>query len=69
MSTNTDDEDEIRRCFRTLHEAFVRLQRTAADSQAAWLCPTELSMGMSDDYPIALTEGTTIVRLGSAIFA
>ena len=69
MSTNTDDEDEIRRCFRTLHEAFVRLQRTAAENQAAWLCPTELSMGMSDDYRIALTEGTTIVRLGSAIFA
>ena len=69
MSTNTDDEDEIRRCFRTLHERFVWLKEYAADSHKAWLCPNELSMGMSDDYKIALTEGTTIVRIGSAIFA
>ena len=69
MSTNTDDENEIRRCFRTLHETFIGMQQTAAHHHVSWLFPTELSMGMSDDYTIALTEGTTIVRIGSAIFA
>ena len=69
MSTNTDDENEIRRCFRTLHETFIGMQQQAADHHVSWLFPTELSMGMSDDYTIALTEGTTIVRIGSAIFA
>lgn len=54
MATNTDDEAEIRRCFSVLHDL-------------AWE-GCELSMGMSDDYPIALQHGATIVRVGSRIF-
>lgn len=54
MATNTDDEREIRRCFRL------------AASVAGEL--PVLSMGMSDDYPIAIEEGSTMVRVGSAIF-
>ena len=62
MATNTDDEPEIRRCFHALHEQYLRF---------CHLCPidnAQLSMGMSDDYPIALSEGSTMVRIGSAIF-
>ena len=69
MATNTDDEAEIRRCFRTLHDHFAWLQEQADAMRVPWLSPTQLSMGMSDDYQIALTEGSTLVRIGSAIFA
>lgn len=62
MATNTDDEPEIRRCFHALHEQYLRLCRLCSIDNA------QLSMGMSDDYPIALSEGSTMVRIGSAIF-
>jgi pyridoxal phosphate enzyme (YggS family) len=62
MATNTDDEPEIRRCFHALHEQYLRfLDRCSLDNGL-------LSMGMSDDYSIALSEGSTMVRIGSAIF-
>ena len=54
MATNTDDETEIRRCFRLLQSL-------------AWE-GCELSMGMSDDYPLALEYGSTMIRVGSRIF-
>lgn len=63
MATNTDDEQEIRRCFRALHEQFVWLKQQASDHS-----PLILSMGMSDDYPLAIEQGTTMIRLGSAVF-
>lgn len=63
MATNTDDEQEIRRCFRALHEQFVWLKQQAPDHS-----PLILSMGMSDDYPLAIEQGTTMIRLGSAVF-
>lgn len=62
MATNTDDEQEIRRCFRTLHEQFAWLKQQADHA------PLILSMGMTDDYPLAIEEGTTMIRLGSAVF-
>lgn len=62
MATNTDDEPEIRHCFHALHEQYLRfLDRCSLDNGL-------LSMGMSDDYSIALSEGSTMVRIGSAIF-
>ena len=62
MATNTDDEQEIRRCFRAI--------RTLANSQspiANHQSPI-ISMGMSDDYLIAIEEGSNMVRIGSSIF-
>ena len=56
MATNTDDEARIRADF-----------RRARDVQKAAGLP-ELSMGMSGDWRIAVEEGATIIRLGSAIF-
>ena len=62
MATNTDDETEIRRCFRILHEQYIWLNSQLPVANA------QLSMGMSDDYGLALCEGSTMVRIGSAIF-
>jgi uncharacterized pyridoxal phosphate-containing UPF0001 family protein len=47
--------------FRTLRELGERLQERAPGA-------SELSMGMSEDFEIAIEEGATIVRIGSAIF-
>lgn len=58
MATNTDDETEIRRCFmepKALLSTF-NIQHST------------LSMGMSDDYRIAIECGATMVRIGSTIF-
>jgi pyridoxal phosphate enzyme (YggS family) len=66
MATFTDDQTLIQNEFKKLHEYFKQLknQYFAADPDF-----NELSMGMSDDYEIAIQEGSTIVRIGSAIFA
>ena len=58
MATNTDDETEIRRCFQTAQALLSTLN----------IQPSTLSMGMSDDYRIAIECGSTMVRIGSAIF-
>lgn len=60
MATNTEDEAEIRRCFGEL----ARIYHTA-DVSDNW---DTLSMGMSEDYMIAMDCGATMVRIGSDIF-
>lgn len=65
-----DDPEAARPTFRRLRELSAEL-RTDAPSEprahASGLGP-ELSMGMTDDYPIAVEEGATIVRVGRALF-
>ena len=61
MATNTDDETEIRRCFLTAQSLYDRLKANSQQPIAV------LSMGMSDDYRIAIECGSTSVRIGSAI--
>ena len=71
MGTNTDDEQEIRRCFRTLKSLYDQwLNEQIVNDQMInrKMANSHLSMGMSDDYPLALAEGSTMLRLGSAIF-
>lgn len=65
MATNTDDSEEITRCFRTLHEQYLWLINQSVNRQSS---NCQLSMGMSDDYPLALSNGSTMLRIGSAIF-
>ncbi len=65
MATNTDNEEQIRAEFRHLKEIFDTLKREYFPGNADF---KELSMGMSGDYPIAVQEGSTMVRVGSAIF-
>ncbi|MBR1516798.1 MAG: YggS family pyridoxal phosphate-dependent enzyme [Bacteroidales bacterium] len=65
MATNTDDRTLIRSEFHTLKAIFDHLrQRFFADRP--YFC--EISMGMSGDYDLAIQEGSTLVRVGSAIF-
>ena len=65
MATNTDNMAQVRKEFRHLKEIFTTLKSTYfADCE--WF--KEISMGMSHDYPIAIEEGSTMVRVGSKIF-
>ena len=72
MATNTDDEQEIRRCFQAIrHLADTCLSRYhSVTTQKGCIEGTEriISMGMSDDYQLAIQEGSTMVRIGSSIF-
>jgi pyridoxal phosphate enzyme (YggS family) len=64
MATFTEDESIIRSEFKFLKELFDKLKKIEAEN----ISLQELSMGMSGDYPIAIEEGSTIIRVGSAIF-
>jgi PLP dependent protein len=61
LATLSDDEAEIRACFRQLREL---RDQCAADGHAL----PRLSMGMSADFPLAIAEGATEVRIGTAVF-
>lgn len=65
MATNTDDEAQIREEFHTLHALFEELKASYFKDVPTF---KELSMGMSDDYPIAIEEGSTLIRVGTKIF-
>jgi PLP dependent protein len=65
MATNTDDKEQIRKEFRGLKRLFERLKE---EYHVHNLALKELSMGMSSDYEIAIEEGSTMIRVGSAIF-
>ncbi|CAD2077036.1 YggS family pyridoxal phosphate-dependent enzyme [Phocicoccus pinnipedialis] len=60
MAPETDDENEIRNCFVELRELRDELSKTYPSI-------TELSMGMSNDYKIAVEEGATFIRIGSKL--
>ncbi len=59
----TDDDDEKRACFRRLAQLRHRLQEEYRD-----LDLNILSMGMTDDFEIAVEEGANLLRIGTAIF-
>ena len=65
MATNTDDESQIHREFHEVKELFDELKTRRFHNDSTF---TELSMGMSDDYKIAIAEGSTMIRVGSLIF-
>ena len=66
MATNTDNIEEWRRCFREI-KALASHLSPITHSEASDTRP-QISMGMSDDYLIAIEEGSTMVRIGSSIF-
>ena len=66
MATNTDDESEWRRCFRAI--ASLASQLITSSPNHLITSSPEISMGMSDDYLVAIEEGSTMVRIGSTIF-
>lgn len=65
MATFTENENQVRKEFRSLKTLFEELRSKEA-SQGFKM--QHLSMGMSGDYKIALEEGSNMIRVGSAIF-
>jgi len=65
MAPLTHNKDVIRGCFQRARDLFVEMKGERIVGPDF----TELSMGMSSDYEIAIEEGATILRIGSAIFA
>lgn len=65
MATLTNNTLQIRNEFKALKQLFDKIKLTATAKNIEM---KELSMGMSSDYVIAIEEGSTIVRIGSAIF-
>lgn len=65
MASNTDDMEQVRKEFHTAYELYLELK----DRHFA-LSPDfkECSWGMSHDYPLAVEEGSTLIRVGSRIF-
>lgn len=66
MATNTDDEHLIAQEFQKLSNLFQSVKKTYLLNKADF---TEISMGMSSDYQIAMAAGSTLVRIGSLLFA
>lgn len=65
MATNTDDDAAVREEFKAVKRTFDRLKEGCFADKPYF---KEISMGMSDDYLIAIEEGSTMVRIGSTIF-
>ena len=65
MATLTDDAEQIRSEFRLLKSLFDEWKQKYFADEPAF---SEISMGMSDDYPIAIEEGSTMIRVGTKIF-
>lgn len=65
MATFTENQGQVRKEFRGLKSQFEELK---SQSLPDFIKMEELSMGMSGDYLIAQEEGSTMVRIGSAIF-
>ena len=66
MATFTDNQEQIRLEFRGLKAFFEKLKTEYSSTENLQL--KEVSMGMSGDYLLAAEEGSTLVRVGSAIF-
>ncbi len=65
MATFTENMDTVRKEFKYLRSLFEQLKENEIPGR---LEMNELSMGMTNDYEIALEEGSTLIRIGSAIF-
>jgi len=64
MATFTENTDQVRKEFRSLKKLFDDVKKINSSRVAM----KELSMGMSGDYTIAIEEGSTMIRIGTAIF-
>ncbi|MCM1152303.1 MAG: YggS family pyridoxal phosphate-dependent enzyme [Muribaculum sp.] len=64
MASNTDDKERVSADFQAIYDVF----RTIGDENADLRGFNVLSMGMSGDWPLAVEQGATLVRIGTAIF-
>ncbi|GAB6121710.1 YggS family pyridoxal phosphate-dependent enzyme [Dysgonomonas termitidis] len=65
MASNVEEESQVRKEFKSLKLFFDEIKN---DYFAEDDCFSEISMGMSGDYMIAVEEGSTMIRVGSSIF-
>lgn len=65
MATFTNNENQIKKEFKTLFNYFENIKSRYFQQRSDF---SEISMGMTDDYLLAIEEGSTIVRIGSGIF-
>jgi len=65
MATFTNNKNQIRNEFRALNNIFKMLKNEYFSESESF---KEISMGMSDDFPIAVEEGSTLIRVGGKIF-
>ena len=65
MASNTDDMERVRADFRAIADVFRAIRD---DSALALRGFDMLSMGMSGDWPVAVEEGASLVRVGTRIF-
>lgn len=65
MASNVDDETRIRADFRTIAETYKEIAEDISPDLRGF---DQISMGMSGDWQIAVEEGSTVVRIGTAIF-
>ncbi|MBS4177197.1 YggS family pyridoxal phosphate-dependent enzyme [Lederbergia citrea] len=63
MAPNTNEENILRNCFRRLKDLQTEVENLSLHHAPC----KELSMGMSNDYMIAIEEGATFVRIGTAL--
>ena len=66
MASNTDDRSQIAAEFAQVQSLFTTVKDKYFPDQAEFC---ELSIGMSSDYDIAIAHGSTLIRVGSAVFA
>ncbi|MDE7508700.1 MAG: YggS family pyridoxal phosphate-dependent enzyme [Muribaculaceae bacterium] len=65
MASNTDDEERVREDFRKIAEVYQAIRE---DSSLGLTGFDTLSMGMSGDWPLAVREGSNLIRVGTRIF-
>lgn len=65
MATHTDNDEEVKNEFTSIHHFFVEIKNDYFAENDYF---KEISMGMSDDYSIAMECGSTLVRVGTKIF-
>ena len=65
MASNTEDTAQIRQEFKTVKSLFEEFKNNYFAEDTLF---REISMGMSGDYPIAVEEGATLIRVGTLIF-
>ncbi|MFM8959405.1 MAG: YggS family pyridoxal phosphate-dependent enzyme [Bacteroidota bacterium] len=65
MATQTEDPSQIRKEFRLLYDLFQQIKTNFRSLDPDF---KEISMGMSNDYLLALEEGSTMLRIGSLLF-
>ena len=65
MATFINDAQIIELEFKKLREIFQSLKETYVKNKEDF---KEISMGMSQDYPLAIKQGSTMIRIGSSLF-